>query len=238
LPFSFGALDHLLKGINMSRLVVPTLVSAICLASVGAASAQDLAKNLYLRLDTGASFTTEGNRSFGSIDQGNSYTVGGGVGYRFTPNFRTDLTLGYRGDYGFDQSGGGVRARADLESLVGLVNGYYDIGTYAGFTPYVGAGIGVADNHYGRTRVATTGGTALGSINGHSNTEFAWQATGGVSYSVTPNWAIDFGYHYLDMGTAQTGSVFTVGGVGLATGSPLKGDLQAHEVSVGLRYSF
>ena len=222
----------------MTRYVVPALVTALALGSAAAASAQDKPSGLYLRGDVGASFTTEGNRSFGSVDQGDSYAIGGGVGYRFSPHVRTDVTLGHRGDYGFDQSGGGLRARADLESLVGLVNGYWDIGTVAGFTPYVGAGIGFADNSYGRTRISTTGGAPIGSINGASTTELAWQATAGVSYSVTHNVAIDVGYHYLDMGTAETGSTFTVGGVGLATGSPLKGDLQAHEATIGVRYSF
>ena len=222
----------------MTRTVVPALVTALALGSAAAASAQDKPSGLYLRGDVGASFTTEGNRSFGSVDQGDGYAIGGGVGYRLSPNVRTDVTLGHRGDYGFDQSGGGLRARADLDSLVGLVNGYWDIGTVGGFTPYVGAGIGFADNAYGRTRISTTGGAPIGSINGGSTTELAWQATAGVSYSVTHNVAIDVGYHYLDMGTAETGSTFTVGGVGLATGSPLKGDLQAHEASVGLRYSF
>jgi opacity protein-like surface antigen len=232
-------MDNKVEGhTQMTRFVVPALVSALALGSAAAASAQDKASGLYLRGDAGASFTTEGNRSFGSVDQGDSYAIGGGVGYRFSPNFRTDVTLGYRGDYGFDQTGGGVRARANLDSFVGLVNGYWDITTVAGFTPYIGAGIGFADNSYGRTRVSTTGGAPIGTLNGDTTTDFAWQATAGVSYSVTPKWAIDFGYHYLDMGTAQTGSTFTAGGVGLATGGPLKGDLQAHEATVGLRYSF
>jgi opacity protein-like surface antigen len=208
----------------MTRTMVPALVTALALGSAAAASAQDKPSGLYLRGDAGASFTTEGNRSFGSVDQGDGYAIGGGVGYRFSPSVRSDFTLGYRGDYGFDQSGGGLRAHADLDSLVGLLNGYWDIGTVAGFTPYVGGGIGFADNSYGRTHVSA-GGTPIGSLTGNSTTELAWQATAGMSYSLTHTVALDLGYHHLDMGTAETGST-------------LKGDLQAHEVQVGLRYSF
>src|SRR5438270_12476592 len=118
----------------MSRFVVSALVSAATLVGAATASAQDLpyeprqkTSGLYVRGDAGGSFTTGANRSFGTADQGESYVFGGGVGYRFFPQLRTDLTLSYRGDYGFDQRGGGLRARADLDSIVGMVSAYYDI---------------------------------------------------------------------------------------------------------------
>jgi opacity protein-like surface antigen len=205
---------------------------------VGAAtaSAQDLpyeprekTSGLYVRGDAGYSMTTAGGRSFGNTDQGESYAFGGGVGYRFTPRFRTDLTLGYRGDYGFNTRGGAFRAQADLDSIVGMVSGYYDIVTIRGLTPYIGGGIGVAENSYGRTRLTTLAGAPVGTLlGGHSRTEFAWQATAGASYAFTPNWSLDIGYHYLDLGTAQAGTAPLA----------LRGDLQAHEVTVGVRYAF
>jgi opacity protein-like surface antigen len=228
----------------MVRFVAPVLASLLCLATIDAASAQDMAApgpydhtskpGPYVRLDAGGSFTSAAHRSFGNADQGESYVLGAGVGWRFLPQLRVDLTLGYRGDYGFDTTGGIFRLKGDLESFTGLVSAYYDIVTIRGFTPYMGFGVGFADNSYSRSRL-TAGSTTLVTINGHSNTEFAWQAAAGVSYSFTQNWAIDVGYHYVDMGTAQTGSV-----VGAAPGSgpALTGDLQAHEVTVGLRYSF
>jgi opacity protein-like surface antigen len=216
-----------------------SLVAVGVVATAGAASAEDWhdwSKNVYLRLDTGASFSTAANRNFGNGDLGNSYTVGGGVGYRFDPHWRTDVTLGYRGDYGFSRTNNFGSARGDLDALVGLVNGYYDIGTYAGFTPYVGGGVGFSSNHFDRTGIGL--GPLGANLNRNTNTDFAWQVSAGVSYAVTPNWALDFGYRYLDMGEARTGDVLTVNGLGSAAGATQRGDLQAHEIQVGVRYSF
>lgn len=219
----------------MSRFVVSALVSAAVLVGATAASAQDTSfeprektSGLYVRGDAGYSMTTAGGRGFGNTDQGESYAFGAGVGYRFLPQFRADVTFGYRGDYGFNVRSGASRLQADLDSFVGLVSGYYDIVTIRGLTPYIGAGIGVADNSYGRTRL-TTGATSLTALAGHSRTEFAWQAAAGASYAFTPNWSLDIGYHYLDMGTAQAGPSGPLA---------LRGDLQAHEVTVGVRYAF
>jgi opacity protein-like surface antigen len=229
----------------MSRFLISALVSVAALVGAAAASAQDTSyeprektSGLYVRGDAGYSFTGAANRSFGNADQGESYVFGAGVGYRFFPQFRTDFTLGYRGDYGFDQRGAGLRARADLDSIVGMANAYYDIVTIRGLTPYIGAGVGVADNSYGNTRITNAAGATIATLNGHSRTEFAWQATAGVSYAFTPNWSLDVGYHYVDLGTAQTGSTLTVPGVGLVTGSPIRGDLQSHDVTIGVRYAF
>lgn len=220
----------------MSRFVVSALLGGAVLVAATAASAQvdttydrvEKPSGLYLRGDAGYSMTTAGNRSFGNTDQGESYVFGAGVGYRFMPQFRTDLTLGYRGDYGFDTRGGGLRAKADLDSFVGLVSGYYDIVTIKGLTPYIGGGVGFADNSYGTTRVTNAAGATVATLAGHSRFEFAWQATAGVSYAFTPNWVLDIGYHYVDMGTAQAGTA----------PAALRGDLQSHDVTVGVRYAF
>lgn len=240
----------------MARFVVSACVAAACLGIAGMASAQEKPSGPYLRLDTGASFITAANRDFGNVIQSESYVVGGGVGYRVMPPLRMDFTVGYRGDYGFSRPGGPVAVRADVESLVGLATAYYDIVSIAGFTPYIGAGIGFAENHSSSRRtpvsdVARASSTASLSSN-NTNTDFAWQATAGVSYSITPNWSLDFGYRYVDMGTVQVGSTSTTTGpslfitgssaaVGTAVGvgnTTIKGDLQAHEVAIGLRYSF
>jgi opacity protein-like surface antigen len=234
----------------MRCLAVVAAVLATC-SVAGMASAQDKPSGPYLRLDTGASFTTAGNHSFGSRDQGESYVVGGGVGYRFMPQLRADFTLGSRGDYGSRRTVAFATVQSDLESLVGLATAYYDIVTIGGFTPYIGAGVGFADNHASHARITIPFGTSS-SLAGHTNTDFAWQATSGVSYSITPSLALDIGYRYVDMGTVQTGSLSAmtvpVGGFITGTGAGgsstavgvgvAKTDLQAHEVSIGLRFTF
>ena len=76
---------------------------------------------------------------------------GVGIGYRHSQRFRFDGTIEYRGDATFlgqDLYGtfgpGANEYTADIQSWLGLVNAYWDITNWCGFTPYLGAGIGFA----------------------------------------------------------------------------------------------
>ena len=101
-----------------------------------------------------------------------SWTLGLGAGYKFNNWFRTDLTVDYRNAQasrtvgsnvwcpynlqGLTTSGGTIQlgyayndndtcspvARAYVRRLQPMLNGYIDLGTWSGFTPYVGAGVG------------------------------------------------------------------------------------------------
>ncbi len=99
-----------------------------------------------------------------------------GVGYQVNHWFRADVTGELRG--GSEFSGlevlnvtGGANAgyqaadfyHGHLSTVLGMVNGYADLGTWEGITPFVGAGIGVAfNNFYGGTDngVISQGGAA------------------------------------------------------------------------------
>ena len=84
-----------------------------------------------------------------------------GAGYQFNEMFRADGTLEYRAlarlrslstltDPASPYFGGlapfGGFDRADVASFVGLINGYVNPGTWYGFAPFLGAGVGFADN--------------------------------------------------------------------------------------------
>ena len=84
-----------------------------------------------------------------------------GVGYQFNSWFRADVTGEYRGGSRLQSmflindptqpTVGNIKQEADFysgdfSSIVGLVNGYADLGTWSGVTPYVGAGVGFASN--------------------------------------------------------------------------------------------
>jgi len=95
-----------------------------------------------------------------------------------------------------------------------MANGYVDLGTYVGFTPYVGGGIGVAYNKYFRSIGArdcvevpvNSGGTGGFFCNdpagyeGQTDTEgkfnLAYSIGAGFSYQVTKNVSVDLGYEY------------------------------------------
>lgn len=177
--------------------------------------------------------------------------VGFGFGYRFNSWFRVDATGEYRTRAAyqslnyydgssdifspcndcFDQY------RATLASGVFLVNGYFDLGTWAGVTPYIGAGVGGA---YHSVKDITdhnvTTGTGFGYGRGKSQWDFAWALMAGVSYSVTPNLALELGYRYLDMGSANTGEIDCAGGCGIRERQSFK--VTSHDLRLGMRWQF
>lgn len=134
----------------------------------------------------------------------------------------------------------------------GLVNVYADLGTVAGFTPYVGAGLGLA---YTKTRAAVgdkrcldqsntvggattsfichgsngTGATYSGFATGQQKFSLAWALNAGVSYDLTQNSKLDLGYRYLSMPGTPT---LTNTGSGTLFGT----GMDSHEIRVGLRY--
>jgi opacity protein-like surface antigen len=57
----------------------------------------------------------------------------------------------------------------------------------------------------------------------------------GVGYQITDRMTVDFGYRYLDMGKAESG---TIDSAGFTNPRVRIDDLAAHEFKVGIRYSF
>lgn len=169
----------------------------------------------YVRLNSGY--------SFGNSGAGNSWLIGGGLGWRFSPNWRADLTLDYRPDYRQDTNFGiGPGPKTGLDDLTAMANGYYDftLPMLNPLVPYIGGGIGVARNSYDGVTVQT-GPTTTSHLTGSEKDQFAWQAMAGVSYYFSPSLALDVGYRYLDAGNSGFGT-----------------KLQANEVTAGLRFGF
>jgi opacity protein-like surface antigen len=234
----------------MSRLKIFT-AGLVILAPLGAAHAADMAalppvvaaptfvqeyaSGWYLRGDLGYRWNDlDGvNSTFGpdpvtsTID--NRFTVGGGGGYK-AGWFRADVTM----DYSPRTSYTGVTPdyRMKVETFTTLANVYFDLGTWYGFTPYVGAGAGMSWN---RTSDYFSNAGFFPGLQGvnvdKAKWDFAWAAMGGVTFSLSPNLLMDVSYRYLNMGDAITPmmsnnvSQFTIK------------DMTAQEIRVGLRYN-
>jgi opacity protein-like surface antigen len=152
---------------------------------------------------------------FSSI--GDSTIIGGGVGYQFNNWFRGDLTGEYRTyaayKYGSDYAAFCASTycldsySANLSSAVFLANGYVDLGTWYGVTPFLGAGVGFAHQRLvGLTDVGVaTGGFGVAPDTGKFN--FAWALMAGLGYSVSPNLKLEVGYRYLNTGTFTTNPI-------------------------------
>ena len=164
-----------------------------------------------------------------------------GLGWQARHWLRFDLTGEYRGDaifVGADTfTGFGFTNEytADIKSWLGLANAYIDMGNWCGFTPYIGAGIGFASlSVEGMKDInVPNDGAAFGSD--HTSTNFAWAIHAGVSYDVTPQMVVDLAYRYSDLGSAQSGAVYTYDGDFAHSGVHIK-DVTSNDLLFGVRY--
>ncbi len=168
----------------------------------------------------------------------------GGIGCGTGHGFRGEIVVGYHGDHKYDgepplwQPVPGPFFQDPLHTSITsytlMLNGYKDLGTYRGFTPYVGAGIGVAynivDDVYFTENPALTN-----QIRGGRDIAFAWSLMAGVGYQLTSRATVDVGYRYIDFGKAASERSDTAFFVNPRVNFD---DLAAHEVKVGLRYNF
>jgi opacity protein-like surface antigen len=202
----------------------------------------------------GTDYSNEGK--FGDFDLDDNADVGLGFGYQFTDWFRGDLTAHYwKTDLDFDganlgnalclsttvagYSCDGGDAKAEAWEL--MANAYVDLGTFAGFTPYVGGGVGAVHVKYDDIGVqgrCSVGGVGCGpdvdfDLEGEGDWRFAFALTAGASYDLTRNLKLDVGYRYLDVdgGDMYRGD--------FSNGSYAQEDdgFHRHTIQAGLRYS-
>lgn len=209
------------------------------------------AHGLYVRGDVGYSMSTNvhggrvrsydsgtGDYDTSKFDSsrfgGNNFTGGLGVGYQFNDLIRADLTGDlFRGDFSGKYAGSASdKVSASFKAGSLMANTYVDLGTVAGFTPYVGAGLGT-------TRVSwdkVSGETA--SYPGSSDWRFTYALMAGVAYQVAPNIKLDLGYRY---SRVAGGDMFGYSAADTAAGANgtmgRDGALVRQEIRVGLRVS-
>lgn len=222
----------------------------------------------YLRGDVGASVytaprysATDGlTNNFFSESQSGGLFAGVGVGYQFNNFLRGDITGEYRtadlrfGSYfDFGTGNGDVTGRnfnltsGHYNAGVVLANGYFDLGTWYGITPFVGGGVGVAFNSFtGFTDSGITNftspfvfnqPTSPGYFRAKTTESFAWALHAGLAYDVTPNFKVELAYRYLNLGQAKTGELTCLDVSSPACTTVVKAkELEAHDIKIGLRY--
>lgn len=225
------------------------------LAAAAALAAQTAQAELYFRLDAGYSKAGDAeikDRNFaadGMIcgdaacteaatlnDVGSSPVVAAGLGWRFSPNFRADLTAAYRGGYQLDDNDSASNFKADIKSTNVMLAGYYD-GAFDRFRPYVGAGIGWAQNKIGT--ITNTGTGFTNEIPGGTWSGLAWSLMAGLGIRLGSSLTLDLGYRYIDLGKIETpaGDASCTSPVPCTFSySGLSGKLHAHELMLGLRF--
>lgn len=173
-----------------------------------------------------------------------------GIGYKFNDWLRADITAELRGKADFSaldryegvDDGDATTWDASNEyyarkkDMLFMANGYVDLGTWSGLTPYVGAGIGTVHSKiYGfRDINGPNNGVAFAPTGDKWN--MAWALHTGVGFEVTDRMTIDLGYSYVHLGDAQSGDISTFDGVNNVNNPMIFEDVISHDFKFGLRY--
>ena len=218
---------------------------------------------------TDVTFSRPARSGDANASNSNTYSLSGGFGYIFNDNLRSDVTFDIFGDRAWEggvSSGCGVDATGvaftgdcssddsgSFDARAVNLNGYLSLGDFGQFSPYVGAGLGVAHVEYDGTtsRLSCTvdpGETCdLGSHSGGSTNPETFTATetfaGGSFVSLTYNlsagvevqlddkWTADLNYRYTNIDNGETFRGVT------NPGNSVNFDgVEIHEIRAGFRY--
>jgi outer membrane autotransporter protein len=179
----------------------------------------------YLRGDVGYNITKSPyDFTLFGVESESTFVNGSiGAGYHFTDYLRGDLNLGFLAHDRYSATNGIDTIQAENSMWTGMANAYVDLGTIAGFTPYVGAGVGVI---YASQRVDDTSTTPDWHFR-DTQYALAYALNAGVSYKVSQNASVDVGYQYLASPGLEYADVPAV---------EMKKGVDFHQVRVGLRY--
>lgn len=170
----------------------------------------------------------------------------GGIGYRWNHWFRTDVTGEYRSKsdfsgYDIAQIGPDIipdNYTAQKSEWVALVNGYVDVGTWHGITPFVGAGVGAANVKISNFTDVGTTVDSVATGDDHDEWNFAWAAYAGLGFEVTEAFTVELAYRFLNLGDGESGDLVGFDGTNNID-NPMKfKDITSHDVKLGVRYTF
>ncbi len=190
----------------MKKMAVVLSCCALGLSATAASAAgYYVSGNVGFALPNTLTTTYNDSKEFWQADTDfdSGWALTGAFGYDFD-GFRTEFELGYQ-QSNFKETtwsshwnnnivtwGSTSLLDYDLTATTYLVNGYYDFKNNSGFTPFLGAGMGMATvelNNFSR------GASYLGGD--VDDTVFAYQFIGGVSYAFNKNFAMDLTYRYV-----------------------------------------
>ena len=217
----------------MKRLILAlAMVFALALPSVSsAASGMYLAPKFLMTVQNTGIVDSSSSMGGLGLDPYSQFTLGGALaaGYDFWPQqmlpLRVEIEFAMRGNSETEWSGMFGTAEMTFNSTTLLANVYYDFHNSTAFTPYIGAGLGLAFNYLG---VDTEYYNGYGDSMDDRQTNFAWQVGVGVAYAINENIAVDAAYRYLDLGYTQLDSHY--GDMGIRPYN--------HEFMLGLRFGF
>lgn len=221
---------------NKALLKVLFLIPALSFASLPAVSVE-VGKH-YVKVETGFSMLAKKPQKINDskkLHKAPLYSLG--IGYKFTNNLRSDISIMSTGKYKYRGTNlEGQPESQTLQTSAVMLSGYYDFTPYKNFTPYAMLGIGVAANKASDLNINNNEGI----IKGASKTNYAWQAGSGVLYKITKNTDIDFSYRYLNAGPVSTTAQYNDNLLGRTAdiNDKIQVKMTSHNLLIGLTYSF
>lgn len=173
--------------------------------------------------------TSPTNGVTGGFDNG--YDLGVALGYSFTslgpvtPRLEAEVSYSKASlstGQAFNASGpvgASFALNGDQTILTGWLNGYFDIPMGWGFTPFIGAGVGLSDIN---AKAQIAGFNVLDD----SDTSLAWNLTAGMSYDINQRTSLELAYRYVD------NTDVSLKGIGPIT---VNDDFISQQVNAGLR---
>jgi opacity protein-like surface antigen len=141
-------------------------------------------------------------------------------GYHYDDQFAAEIEGGYGSAdmdkvsasasvAGVGSASGTATAKGNLETWVGFVNGIWTPVGNSGFSPYLGAGIGVAASTITAKSLSGPGGTVtFTGGNSGSETDFAANLIAGLNYAITPQVSLGARYRFIWINTSQSQTLF------------------------------
>lgn len=216
--------------------VFAATISATLLAS--SALAQE--NRFYLRADVGGTSTrdVELREFFGqalvpnsqiSLDPG--IRVGVRAGYGLTDWLAAEVETGVTAN-GIDSITGATVADGSLASVPLLLNARLHVPDNSRFSPYVGAGFGLATTLLTADKIVI-GGTSLDGSTAAA--VFAYQAFAGVDFAINDRMSLGLEYRYFHAEKSNMTADLTVG---TPSDRVKLGAIQTHAVSVAFKFRF
>lgn len=231
----------------MMRFAIPLMTLGITLttglvwsASTFAQGSREENSRWYMTLNGGSSALNNVSANLqrpaqpsttGKLNLGGGALYGGSIGYWINPSVRVEGELAYRSNRVKSNSVAGIDAQqsdADLASLAFMVNGLYDFegwqSSFARFRPFVGAGVGLAQEIDTDLKVG-------GVSREFSGDRFAYQLVGGVNWYYRSGWFAGARVKWFDAGSVNLAS--TAANLGT-----LKTDYRGLSAELTLGYRF
>jgi len=249
------------------RLLIAAAATAL-MAAPTLASAQD--SGVYIKAQAGYGIVNDADISLtnaapaglvGGVAGEGNLALALGLGYDFGNNWRLELDAStLYNDLG--AIGGQPSSKASIHANTLMLNALYDFDDFGRWSPFVGAGIGVAEgnvslsaqdfiNDLGNVIVQNPacvsppvgGRITRACVISDTDKNLAWNLIAGVGYSITDNLTWDTNYRYVNMGDIDVEGTYVqanVPGVGglFNTAAASVENVSAHMLMTGFRYRF